>query len=294
MKAVSGIVLSVVAGYYFVEYDNKVYLCRGRGKLRKGASPLSGDRVQFTISPDETGVVEKVLPRSNQLVRPAVANVDAVVAVIAAQSPNPDLLMLDKLLALVKSLGLGAVICVNKSDLNWDLARHYAGLYQRIGFHAVVCSAETGHGLDTLVEVVGGQTVVLAGQSGVGKSHITAKIAVGELDIPVQIGEVSAKIKRGKHTTRQVSLLPLPCGGKVADTPGFSVFDLDLESRELPRLFPEFIRYAHDCRFSSCLHIHEPDCAVKQHLEEGDVDQGRYDNYLKIHAELKEKEANRY
>jgi ribosome biogenesis GTPase len=296
MQADTGIILSVVAGYYFVEHENQIYLCRGRGKLRRaGTSPLSGDRVLFSISSgEETGVVEKILPRRNQLVRPAVANVDAVVIVIAAKNPEPDFMMLDKLLALVSSLGLEPIICVNKADLDPDKAQSYAQLYNQVGYQTIVCSGETGQGLTELSQLIGGKIVVLAGQSGVGKSHITRSIAVGEMDIPLQIGELSAKLGRGKHTTRQVSLLPLACGGKVADTPGFSVFDLEMESRELRRVFPDFLRYANQCRFSSCRHINEPACAVKEKLELGEIDSGRYDNYLKIHEELKQKEANRY
>jgi len=296
LMANTGIILSVVAGYYFVEHENQIYLCRGRGKLRNaGTSPLSGDNVQFSITPGEdTGLVEGILPRRNQLARPAVANVDAVVIIIAAKNPEPDLLMLDKLLALVNSYGLEPIICVNKADLNPEKALGYANLYNGVGIQTIVCSGETGLGIDELSRLIGGRIVVLAGQSGVGKSHITEKIAVGKLDIPIQIGAVSAKLGRGKHTTRQVSLLPLACGGKVADTPGFSVFDLEMESSELHRVYPDFLRHADDCRFSSCRHIHEPDCAVKEHLRLGDIDPGRYDNYLKIHEELKQKEANRY
>ena len=296
MKAATGIILSVVAGYYFVEHNDQIYLCRGRGKLRKaGTPPLSGDNVLFSITPgEETGLVESILPRRNQLVRPAIANVDAVVVVIAAKNPEPDLLMLDKLLALINSFGLDPIICVNKTDLAPEKAQLYTDLYNQVGMQTIMCSGETGQGLQELSSLIGGRIVVLAGQSGVGKSHITEKIAVGKLDIPIQIGAVSAKLGRGKHTTRQVSLLPLACGGKVADTPGFSVFDLEMESTDLHRVYPEFIRYAQGCRFSSCRHIHEPVCAVKEHLDLGHIDAGRYSNYLKIYEELKQKEANRY
>lgn len=296
MKQATGIVVSVVAGYYFVEHGDKVYLCRGRGKLRRaGASPLAGDIVRFKIEEGaETGVIEAIAPRRNQLHRPAVANVDAVVVVLSSRSPQPDLYTTDKLLAYLTSRGIPSVVCVNKCDLDPRGATEYAELYLGAGYSALSCSAETGQRLDQLSALLATKTVVLAGQSGVGKSKITSALAVAELAVPLQIGQLSAKIERGKQTTRQVSLLPLAGGGKIADTPGFSVYELDLDSRELQRVYPEFLRYAGGCKFSSCLHIHEPDCAVKEHLRLGDIDSGRYNNYLRIYQELREREAQRY
>lgn len=295
MMLAKGMVLSVVAGYYFVEAGDKTYLCRGRGKLRQGGlSPLAGDGVEISIGPGGEGTVEKILPRRNQLRRPAVANVDAVLIVIAPQDPQPDLVMVDKLLAILALQDIEGIICVNKSDLNPAKARELAQVYADIGFATVVCSAQTGAGVEDLIRIIGDRIVVLAGQSGVGKSRITAAIAVGQLDIPVKVGNISAKIGRGRHTTRQVSLLPLAGGGKVADTPGFSVLDLDMDSRELHRIYPEFTELAQGCQFSPCLHIHEPSCAVKDQLARGEINPLRYQNYLKIYQELKEKEANRY
>lgn len=295
MKIVKGIILSVVAGYYFVEAQGRTILCRGRGKLRQGGiSPLAGDNVEISIGEGQEGSVERILPRRNQLRRPAVANVDAVLMVIAPQDPSPDLGMVDRLLAVLALQGIQGIICVNKSDLDWDKAQELAAIYADAGYTTVICSAQTGDAMDDLNRIIGDQIVVLAGQSGVGKSEITAAIAVGELDIPIQIGSISAKIGRGKHTTRQVSLLPLAGGGKVADTPGFSILELDMDSRELHRVYPEFVRLAQGCQFSPCLHIHEPVCAVKEHLARGEINPQRYDNYLSIYQELKEKEAKRY
>lgn len=295
MMLAKGIILSVVAGYYFVEVGNNTYLCRARGKLRQGGlSPLAGDAVEISIGQGGEGSVERILPRRNQLRRPAVANVDAVLMVMAPQDPSPDLLMVDKLLAILALQGIEGILCVNKSDLDPARAQELARVYAEIGYATVVCSARTGSGVEDLTRVIGNRTVVLAGQSGVGKSRITAAIAVGELDIPVKIGKISAKLGRGKHTTRQVSLLPLAGGGKVADTPGFSILDLDMESRHLHRVYPEFTELAQDCQFSPCLHIHEPACAVKEHLARGEINPLRYQNYVKIYQELKEKEANRY
>lgn len=295
MGAATGFVVSIVAGYYFVELEGTIYLCRGRGKLRNaGDSPLAGDYVRFSRAEgEETGTVEEILPRRNQLLRPAVANVDAVILVVSALNPAPDLLGLDKLLVLALSRGIEPVVCVNKADLDPPGAETYVGIYDKAGFKTVVCSATTGLGIEELTNLIADRVVVLAGQSGVGKSRIASRISV-QTDMPVRIGEISAKLGRGKHTTRQVSLLPLAGGGKVADTPGFSVVGVDLESRSLHRFFPEFQDYADDCQFSPCLHIHEPACAVKDGLARGEICSQRYENYLKIFQELKEREAKRY
>ncbi|HOC05883.1 MAG: ribosome small subunit-dependent GTPase A [Bacillota bacterium] len=294
MEFAQGIIISVIAGYYYVEHAGKAYLCRARGKLRlDDLPPMAGDMVLFSPGPDDTGTVEQVLPRRNYLLRPAVANIDAVIIVLAPEKPAPNLLMADKLLALIKSQGLSALLCINKADLGTQAARELADIYKDAGVTTVICSALTGEGMGALLAAIGGMTVVLAGQSGVGKSHISSRIAGKQLELPVQVGNLSAKIGRGKHTTRQVSLLPLPGGGKVADTPGFSVFELEMESRELQLHYPEFSRSAL-CKFSPCSHIHEPECAIKQDVEAGQITKTRYDNYVKIYYELVEKEANRY
>ncbi len=294
MEYARGIVVSVVAGYYFVEHANKIYLCRGRGKLRlDNLSPMAGDIVLFSPGKGDTGSVEQVLPRRNFLLRPAAANVDAVVIVLAPQGPQPNLLTVDKLLALLVSMKLEAILCVNKADLDPQAARLLAGIYRNAGFASIICSALTGHGMDELSQMLGRRTVVLAGQSGVGKSHISSQISLGQLELPVQVGKLSAKIGRGKHTTRQVSLLPLAGGGKVADTPGFSVFELEMESHDLHRYYPEFLNSG-QCKFAPCFHIHEPDCAVKARLQQGEINPIRYENYVKIYTELQEREANRY
>jgi ribosome biogenesis GTPase len=294
MDFARGIVVSAVAGYYFVEHENKIYLCRGRGRLRiDNLAPMAGDIVLFSPGDDDDGIVEQVLPRRNFLPRPAVANVDAVVVVLAPQHPQPNLLMVDKLLALLISMELATVICVNKADLDCQQARQLAEIYSAAGFDSLICSALTGQGLAELSQMLGQRTVVLAGQSGAGKSHISSQIASGQLKLPIQVGKLSAKIGRGKHTTRQVSLLPLAGGGKLADTPGFSVFDLEMESGHLHRFYPEFINSG-QCKFAPCFHIHEPDCAVKARLQRGEISSSRYENYVKIYTELQEREANRY
>lgn len=293
MEFAQGIIISVIAGYYYVEHDDKAYLCRARGKLRlDDLPPMAGDRVLFSAGQDGTGTVERVLPRRNFLLRPAVANIDLVIVVLAPVQPAPNLLMADKLLALIRSMGLSTLLCINKADLDLQGAQELAEVYKD-ATTSIICSPVTGQGLGELLDAIGRQTVVLAGQSGVGKSHISSKIAPKHLELPVQVGTLSAKLSRGKHTTRQVSLLPLPGGGKVADTPGFSVFELEMDSRELQLYYPEFTKSAF-CKFSPCTHIHEPQCAIKHCVEQGEISEIRYKNYVKIYHELLEKEANRY
>jgi ribosome biogenesis GTPase len=293
MEFAQGIIISVIAGFYYVEHADKAYMCRARGKLRlDDLPPMAGDKVLFSPGPDDTGTVESVLPRRNFLLRPAVANIDAVIIVLAPEKPTPNLLMADKLLALIRSLGLSTLLCINKADLDIQGAQGLAEIYKD-STSSIICSALTGNGMEDLLDAIGGQTVVLAGQSGVGKSHISSQIALEQLELPVQVGTLSAKLSRGKHTTRQVSLLPLPGGGKVADTPGFSVFELEMDSRELQLYYPEFTKSAF-CKFSPCTHIHEPECAIKIGVEQGEISKTRYENYVKIYHELVEKEANRY
>lgn len=288
-----GLVVSATAGYYFVESGTKVHLCRGRGRLRLGdLAPLVGDSVLFKPGGEGVGVIEKVLPRRNYLLRPAVANVDIAAIILAPHSPSPNLLMADKLTVQAAALGLEALICVNKADLDPPGAESLVAIYRQAGFTSLACSAVSGEGLTALQTELKGRVTVLAGQSGVGKSHISALIARQQLDLPIEIGKLSARINRGKHTTRQVSLLPLTVGGKIADTPGFSVFSLAVDSNHLHRFYPEF--HNAPCKFSPCYHVHEPGCAVKAGLARGEIGSSRYTNYVRIYQELKEEEANRY
>lgn len=294
MGVIRGTIISIIAGHYFVEAQNRVWVCRARGRLRlNDLPPLTGDIVKFSATEEGDCTLEEVLPRTNYLLRPAIANIDGVVVVLTPKDPPPNLLMADKLLALLVAIGIEGILCVNKVDLDEKEANSLAKMYRKAGFKSQVCSALTGEGLLELGSLLENRTVVLAGQSGVGKSHISSKIAGEKPDLPLEIGNLSAKVGRGKHTTRQVSLLPLKQGGKIADTPGFGVFELDLPSNELHRYFPEFNRFG-SCRFSPCYHIHEPDCAVKTGLEQNKIWPSRYDNYVRIFNELKEKEANRY
>lgn len=290
----TGVIVSTVAGYFFVQHGGELARCRARGKLKQqGVVPLAGDLVRFIAARGE-GIIEEVLPRRNQLTRPAVANVDAAMAVVAADQPTPDLLLVDKILAMASYLELEPLVCVNKRDLAPRQAEELARLYLGAGYQAAACSALDGTGIDELAGLAAGKTVVLAGQSGVGKSHITTRIARPWPELAVEVGTISPKGRRGRHTTRQVTLLAGIQGGKIADTPGFSALVPDIPSSDLAGCFPDLVNLARQCRFSTCAHVHEPGCAVKQGVAAGTVAQSRYNNYRRLLDQIKAKEDSRY
>lgn len=290
-----GVVVCSVAGFFFVDNGGELILCRARGRLKqKGISPLAGDLVCYSADGANSGLIEEILPRHNLLTRPAVANIDGVVSVAAVEQPAPDLLLMDKILALAQYMGLAPMVCINKEDLAPLAATELGGIYQNAGYQTVVCSALSGAGIDQLSRMLAGKTVVLAGQSGVGKSHIVTRLTRPWPDLAVQLGKISAKGRRGRHTTRQVTLLRGKSGGRIADTPGFSTMIPDIPSADLAGCFPDLARLAAGCRFNTCLHVQEPGCAVKQSVDAGKLNQIRYQNYLRLFEQIKAKEGSRY
>jgi ribosome biogenesis GTPase len=276
-----------------VEWEGQIITCKARGKLRLGqTAPMAGDRVQIALgpTPGEMGTVTRIFPRENMLYRPPIANIDLTLLVLAAAQPEPDLLLIDKLLILTARMEIGAAICINKYDLAPERAEEIREIYSSLDVEVIPCSALTGYNLEGIARSVRGKTAVLAGQSGVGKSRL-ARYLTGDYEL--EVGELSEKLGRGKHTTRQVRLLPTSGQGRLADTPGFSSFTPEgLESRSLYRLYPDFLRAV--CRFSDCRHLEEPDCGVRESVESGIIKISRYENYRRIHQELREKEAARY
>jgi len=270
--------------------DYKTYECKARGVFRKdGMTPLPGDRVLFTVTDEngEKGFIDEILLRKSVLARPAVANVDQVIAVIAACSPDPDLLLLDKLLITASRKDLDVFICINKIDL--DPVMKYGSIiaaYEKAGYFVVPVSSKTDTGYDCLISKLKGRVSVMAGQSGVGKSTILNKIT-GSLSM--ETGDISGKIMRGRHTTRHAQLFELDSGGYIVDTPGFSLLDLpDTKPEELQFYYPEFHEFSCMCRFRGCSHIAEPGCLVKESVNSGKFDFQRYQRYILLYNALKQ------
>lgn len=264
-----------------------VYECRTRGKLKDKI--LTGDRVIITILEKGYGILEKRLPRINQLYRPKIANVSMVLIVLGYDRPKPDLTLLDRLLFLSEYSGLRPVIVLNKCDLEADeRIEQIKQYYPNAGYKVVTCSTARGIGLDSLIEIIKDQIAVLAGPSGSGKSSLLNRL--GGL-LPVRTQEVSNKIGRGRHTTRHVELYPMENGGQLADTPGFSVLEMpQLTRHEFVKYFPDFEQYANECRFANCIHYKETDCQVKSAVESGAIAPFRYQHYCSMLEEIIENE----
>lgn len=268
--------------------------CHLRGRLKKDrVRILPGDVVRFSRVNDDEGVVEEVLPRRSTLARPYIANVDQVVVVAALAEPAPSLDLVDRLLVLAHAEGLQAFIVWNKADLvTVEEAKSYQDVYDRAGFPTALVSSKADQGREELISGLSGHLTVLAGASGVGKSSLLNWLLREER---FETGAVSRRLGRGRHTTRAVQLVPMPRGGWIADSPGFSVLDLShMQMEQLPLLYPEMERYGDACRFTGCLHRTEPGCAVQEAVREGTIDQGRYDRYLRLLDELEEAERRRY
>jgi ribosome biogenesis GTPase len=265
-----------------VQVSGEIITCRARGILRKeGNSPLTGDMVEITVERGK-GMVEKILPRKNSFVRPAVANVDALVVFAANVNPITEPFLIDRVAAIAGDQEVQIVLCINKCDL--DPAVDLVRIYEHAGFDVICTSAETGEGVEQLRQLIEGKLTAFTGNSGVGKSSILNRLCP-ELELPT--GEVSEKLGRGRHTTRHVELYSLGKETYVADTPGFSPFDTDqmdvILKENLQYAFPDFGRYIGQCRFDDCSHRKEPGCAVREALEAGEIEKSRYDSYLKLY-----------
>ena len=287
-----GKIIKGIAGFYYIyAEDGNVYECKAKGIFRKdNFKPLVGDNVEITVLNEEEkeGSVTSILPRRNSLIRPAVANVDQAFLIFAMENPKPNFLLLDRFLIMMKQQEIPAVICFNKKDVGEkeEMEKLYE-IYTGCGYRVVLSSTYEGEGMDEIHEILKGKTTVVAGPSGVGKSSIT-NCMQGE--VQMETGEISKKLKRGKHTTRHSQVIPVEKNTFLVDTPGFSsLYLIDMKEEELRDYFPEFAMYEPQCRFQGCMHIHEPGCAVKEALSEGKISQQRYDNYLALYEELKEK-----
>lgn len=290
----SGLILRAQSGFFDVETAAGLIRCRLRGRLtqRRLESDIvaAGDRVQLSVVEPGIGVIESVAPRVRVLSRRApsgkrqqilLANPDQVAFVIAAAEPDPNLRLLDRLLVAAEREAIPAVIIVNKIDLTGrKAAAELFGIYEELGYPVFYVSAKTGKGIADLQKQLRGKLSALAGKSGVGKSSLLNAMQP-EASLPTQ--EVSQATGKGRHATVFPELLPLTGGGHVADTPGLKAFALwDIEPGEVDGYFPELRPLVQDCAFSDCTHLHEPDCAVVRAVEEGRVDPGRYDSYVRI------------
>lgn len=287
---INGKIIKGIGGFYYVDTELGIYECRARGIFRKDKiTPLVGDRVKISIVDEESkkGVVEEIDKRYTELVRPPIANVDKALIVFAITNPKPNLSLLDRFIVLAEKENLEIVIVLTKADLDEDsMLDELKGIYELSGYKVIPVSNKTKLNIDKIKEELKNNVVVFAGPSGVGKSSLLNEV---DKNFKLQIGEVSDKIKRGKHTTRHAELLKLECGGMVADTPGFSSLTLDdIEDVELKSYFIEFDEFD-DCRFGSrCVHENEPSCSVKEAVEEGKISKKRYDSYIQLLNEIRQ------
>ena len=277
-----GIVVKNMNGYFYVQSpDGEVHECKVRGRLKQNRyTLLVGDRVHYS----EDGFIESILPRINSMVRPAVANIDQVILVVAAHEPDINELLFNKLLVMIEHADIPVVICLNKCDLAGENTRELVDRYQTIGYTVIRTSTYVKEGLEELRSTLEGKITAFAGPSGVGKSSLLNAL---EPNFAFQTGDVSDKIKRGRHTTRHASLFSLNEESFIMDTPGFSAIEFnDVSLERLPSLFPEFLSCEVDCKFSPCYHDKEPVCGVKQAVDNGVVFLSRYEAYLAIREEI--------
>lgn len=289
-----GKIIKGVGGLYYVcpaeGNEEDIYECRAKGVFRRdGRKPLTGDEVELDVLDirKKLGNIRELLPRHSELIRPAVANADQALVIFAVTAPAPNFNLLDRFLIRMGQQGLDTVICFNKQDLDGPGKEHMK-IYSSCGYRVLGVSALYGQGLEELRSLLAGKTTVTAGPSGVGKSSIVNCL---QTETVMEIGAVSAKIERGKHTTRHSQLIKIGADTFVFDTPGFSSLDLfDLKKEELSGYYPEFGKYEAFCRFGGCAHLEEPDCGVKEALEKGMVSSVRYENYKLLYEELRQQE----
>ncbi len=280
-----GLLLEGIGGFYYVEAADTVYECKARGSLRREhVTPVAGDRVIITLPDEGYGVLEQVLPRRNVMVRPPVANLDCLAICVSVAQPRPNLLLLDKMIALAEDLSIEPLVVVTKTDLSAPPFPEQ--VYRDAGFTVFSVNTAESETVEPLREFLRGKIAAFTGNSGVGKSSL-----LNLLDPTLQreTGDISEKLGRGRHTTRSTVLIPLEGGGYLADTAGFSSLDTErmvtVEKDRLFDCFREFAPYFGKCRFTGCSHVHEPQCAIRQAVEDGEIAPSRYDSYTVMYAE---------
>lgn len=288
----TGKIMKGIAGFYYVHDGiSSVYECKAKGIFRnRKIKPLVGDNVEFTIldEDEKTGNIVDILERENELIRPAVANIDQAMVVFAITNPEPNLNLLDRFLVTMEAQDVPVVICFNKKDLaEEEEAKKLTSIYEAAGYEVHLTNAKNGEGIEQIRSILRGKTTVLAGPSGVGKSTITNEI---QPEAAMETGSISEKIKRGKHTTRHSELFFVEPETFVMDTPGFSSMFVDnMKPEELQQFFPEFDEFIPECRFLGCVHVGERECGVKEAVKDCRLSKVRYENYRLIYEELKNK-----
>ena len=279
-----GVIVKALSGFYYVQTDERLLECKARGRFRlDGTSPLVGDRVECSLDAHGKGRIDRVFERRNFFIRPAVANVDALVFVAANTNPVTDPFLIDRVSVIAESAGCELIVCINKTDV--DPADELYGIFTAAGFTAVRTSVPDGTGIDALRREIAGKICAFTGNSGVGKSSIMNALSPG---LNIKTAEVSEKLGRGKHTTRHVELFDVGGGTYAADTPGFASFDIEMmeiiPKEQLQFDFVEFAPYIGECRFNNCAHLKEPGCAVTQAVADGKIMPSRYRSYERLYA----------
>lgn len=282
-----GKIIKAISGFYYIDCEDIIYECRAKGILKKQNSiPLVGDFAEFDTIGENKGNLLKIVDRKNSLIRPPVANLDAIIIVIASKSPEPSLLFLDKQLAFLESINIQPIICLNKIDL--DDAKEMKEIYEKIGYTVILTSVKENEGILELKKAISEKTVALIGNSGVGKSSLTNKLVNRK---SMEEGSLS-KIERGKQTTRHSELLKIDKNTYIIDTPGFSNFDLpNIELSELAYLFREFRDKIKYCKYNDCRHILEQECGIRQAVLKGEISESRFENFKLLYKELSKRKA---
>lgn len=287
-----GKIVKGIAGFYYVHVvESGVYECKAKGIFRRdGVKPLVGDDVEMEVTheKDMEGNIIRILPRKNELIRPAVANIDQALVVFAVTKPRPHFNLLDRFLVMMESRHIPAVLCFNKADIaEAPEIAELKEIYSGCGYSLLFTSAKEEENIEELRKLLKGKTTAVAGPSGVGKSSL---INLLQSEVKMETGSISAKIGRGKHTTRHSELIVIGDDSYIMDTPGFSsLYVKDLEKEELKYCFPEFMSLAGQCRFNGCDHIYEPGCVVKDAVEAGKIHRTRYEDYVMMYGELQER-----
>lgn len=291
-----GLIIENISNLYKIKSGNNIYEAVARGKFKNdNITPVVGDNVEIDITDKENkkAVIEKILERKIYVKRPKIANITQMIFVLSSKDPKPDILMLDKQLAFAEFLGVKSVIVLNKTDLdNKKQFKEIKTNYEKIGYKVIETQAKDGIGIDELKNTLKSNINVFSGNSGVGKSTLINAIFKDQI---TQEGEISKKNKKGKNTTTYIKLYEIDENTYIADTPGFSTFDIsEIESKDLCKFFKEFKKFIKDCEFIGCTHIKEENCGIKRALEDGKITESRYQNFCKIYQELKEKEKRKW